>query len=192
MSLFQDRKRGFDDVFEQMVDSTIMLWPPATRATTGFVGKRLTGCWKCKQGKLTNSVLQSTRTLSHRYDENVIVLICEGMSLLSYQVSFALLKGSWEESKDPLEGGAISNGGDPGTVAAVVSSLAYLRDRVSREQPYICSLETAYVNVSRHVFNDRFNAYETVCIVELYFAIVSMLFGMLFCSCMSCHVLLRT
>lgn len=43
------------------------------------------------------------------------------------KVSSALLKGSVEDDQALLQKG---NGGDSGTVAAVVKSLAYLRDRV--------------------------------------------------------------
>lgn len=47
------------------------------------------------------------------------------------QVSSALLKGSLEEDEAMLQSGAVSSGGDERTAAAVVSSLTYLRDRVS-------------------------------------------------------------
>lgn len=46
------------------------------------------------------------------------------------KVSSALLKGSVEEDQALLQSVAVGNGGGSGTVAAVVKSLAYLRDRV--------------------------------------------------------------
>lgn len=56
------------------------------------------------------------------------------MTMASHQVSSALLKGSLEEDQAVLQAGSVSNGGDTGTAAAVVKSLLYLRDRVSRNR----------------------------------------------------------
>eukprot|EP00903_Cladosiphon_okamuranus_P019526 g17957.t1 len=46
------------------------------------------------------------------------------------RVVSALLKGSLEDDTQALKSGAASNGGHPGTAAAVEASLVYLRDRV--------------------------------------------------------------
>ncbi|CAM9332650.1 unnamed protein product [Ascophyllum nodosum] len=46
------------------------------------------------------------------------------------KVASALLKGDVDEDQASLQSGAVSNGGDSRTAAAVVKSLAYLRDRV--------------------------------------------------------------
>ena len=48
-----------------------------------------------------------------------------------HKVASALLKGDVDEDQASLQSGAVSNGGDSRTAAAVVKSLAYLRDRVS-------------------------------------------------------------
>lgn len=51
------------------------------------------------------------------------------------QVASALLGGSLQEDEDALRRGSLGNGADPGTVAAVTSSLVYLRDRVRQGMP---------------------------------------------------------
>lgn len=67
------------------------------------------------------------------------------------QVVSALLKGSLQDGTLALKSGAASNGGHPGTAAAVEASLIYLRDRVRERFEsqtsrgvviYVCSFGT--------------------------------------------------
>lgn len=85
------------------------------------------------------------------------------------------MKGSLEDDTQALKSGAASNGGHPGTAAAVEASLIYLRDRVGAPLKeshirsvivwiiYVCSCQTdLHSNCSAH---ERCKEFDAGCVL---------------------------